>query len=485
MKRVLVIDDELARPGSGELFKREYPISGVTYEFCGTLEEATRLQYWNYALVLLDIRFEGQGDEYGISLLELIRKRTPSLPLVMLSSRTSPEILIRCWDKGAQAYIVKWTSNQNFHQELIEKVQRFARYLPNQAIIGESSGIRNLRETISTLSGYDISVLVTGESGTGKELIARALHEQGKRKSRSFVAVNSAAIPSTLLESEMFGHVKGAFTGANDRRGKVEEADGGTLFLDEIADLPLEMQVKLLRLLDTGEYVRVGENKPRCTDIRIVAATNQSLEDQVSKKNFREDLFFRLNGFSIKAPSLRQHLDDLPLLAEHFLELFKNTNPQKSSVMSFSTECIKAMQAYSWPGNVRELRNAVERAVILTIGTEVDPHNLPENIVQGIASDISGAEHLVGSTVEGLPSDPSSWSHTRLLTEIHLCLEAKSRIKEYKGKYWKAEFMRLMFPECKASNAKGFDDFIRRLTKSPWGNSRWGSDSIEIRSLIE
>lgn len=484
MKRVLIIDDELARPGSGELFKREYPITGVAYEFCGTLEEANRLQYWNYALVLLDIRFEGLGDEYGITLLELIRERTPSLPVVMLSSRTTPEILIRCWDKGAQAYIVKWTSNQSFHYELVQKVQRYARYLPNQAIIGESSAIRNLRETISTLSGYDISVLVTGESGTGKELVARALHEQGKRKSRSFVAVNSAAIPSTLLESEMFGHVKGAFTGATDRRGKVEEADGGTLFLDEIADLPLEMQVKLLRLLDTGEYVRVGENKPRHTDIRIVAATNQSLEDQVAQKNFREDLFFRLNGFSIKAPSLRQHLDDLPLLAEHFLELFKNTNPQKNSVVSFSSGCIKAMQAYPWPGNVRELRNAVERAVILTTATVVELHTLPDNIYQGI-SHVSRVEPFAITSTEELPADPSSWSQTRILAEIHLCLEAKRRIKEYKGKYWKAEFMRLMFPECKASNAKGFDDFIRRLTKSPWGNPRWGNDSIEIKSLVE
>jgi DNA-binding NtrC family response regulator len=205
----------------------------------------------------------------------------------------------------------------------------------------------------------------------------------------------------------------------------------------------------------------------------------------VSQKNFREDLFFRLNGFSIKAPALRQHLDDLPLLAEHFLELFKSTNPQKSSVGSFSTECIKAMQTYPWPGNVRELRNAVDRAVILTTGAAIEPHNLPENIHQGNSNSLSGAELFVISSMDGLPTDPSSWPHTRLLAEIHLCLEAKRRIKSYKGKYWKAEFMRLMFPECKASNAKGFDDFIRRLTKSPWGNSRWGSDSIEIRSLIE
>lgn len=485
MRRVLVIDDELARPGSAELFRREYQLPGVTYEFCGTLEHATRLQYWNFALVLLDIRFEGQGDEYGITLLEEIRARAPGLPVVMLSSRTTPEILIRCWDKGAQAYIVKWTSNRSFQFDLTEKIQRFARYLPSQAIIGESLVIRNLRETITTLSGYDISVLITGESGTGKELVARALHEHGKRKNRSFVAVNSAAIPSTLLESEMFGHVKGAFTGAYDRRGKVEEADGGTLFLDEIADLPLELQVKLLRLLDTGEYVRVGENNPRRADIRIVAATNRNLEDQVAQKYFREDLFFRLNGFSIKAPSLRDHAEDLPLLAEHLLELFKTANPNKSQVVSFSPDCMKALQAYPWPGNVRELKNTVERAVILTTGSVVERYNLPDNVCKVISAGVPVVEHLMVTSSEILPDDPLLWPQKRLQSEIHLCLEAKRRIIGYKGKYWKAEFMRLMFPECKASNAKGFDDFIRRLTKGPWGNPQWDHDSIEIRSLVE
>lgn len=484
MKRVLVIDDELSRPGSSEIFRKEYPVPGVVFDFCGTIDEAIRLQYWSFALVLLDIRFEGMGDEYGITLLEQIRERTSSLPVVMLSSSTSPEILIRCWDKGAQAYLVKWTTNRNFHNELIQKVQRFSRYIPDRPIIGESPEIRMLRETIANLSGYDISVLVTGESGTGKELVARALHEQGKRNNRSFVAVNSAAIPSSLIESELFGHVKGAFTGATDRRGKVEEADGGTLFLDEIADLPLDMQVKLLRLLDTGEYVRIGENKPRYADIRIVAATNQNLEEYVAQNNFRKDLYYRLNGFSIKAPSLRHHLDDLPLLAEHFLELFKNANPQKNSVVSFSASCIKAMQAYTWPGNVRELKNVVDRAIILSTGTFVEPYALPENIIitpSIISTTVLNSSHI---NVE-LPHDSTLWANARLSAEIHLCLEAKKRVKEYKKKYWKAEFMRLMFPECKASNAKGFDDFIKRLTKGPWGNPRWNNESKEIRSLTE
>jgi len=485
MKRILVIDDELAMPGNGEMFAREYAVPGFLYEFCGSLEEAVRLRYWEYALILLDIRFEGKGDEEGLGILHQIRQSSPLVPVVMLSSRTTPDILIRCWDDGAQAYIVKWTSNRRFHKDLEEKIRRHARYLPAQQMIGESAAIIELRRTVETLAGYDISVLITGETGTGKELIAHALHEQGKRNVKPFVAVNCGAIPGALIESELFGHAKGAFTGAtSDRRGKVEEANEGTLFLDEIGDLPSDMQVKLLRLLDAGEFVRVGENTPRRANIRVVAATNKDLDALVHEKAFREDLFFRLNGFKIRVPSLREHKDDLPLLAEHFLEMFKNNHPEKSFITSFSVHCMRTMQAYAWPGNIREIRNAVERAMILTAKATIERESLPESILVGGRTPFHPAGQMSGQSAFGLPEAKDLWSRERLLAEIRLCFQAKQSIVHYKGRQWKAEFMRLMYPQCKAANAKGFDDLVRRFTKGPWGDPKWASDK-EIRSLIE
>jgi DNA-binding NtrC family response regulator len=472
-------------PGNGTVFTQEYPVSGFVFEFCGSLEEAVRLQYWDYALILLDIRFEGNGDDYGLQILHEIRQRSPQLPVVMLSSRATPDILIRCWDEGANAYIVKWTSNPRFYKNLENKIRRHARQLPTQSIIGESDAIRDLRGTIDTLARFEINVLITGETGTGKELVARALHQRGKRGAKPFMAINSAAITGTLMESEMFGHAKGAFTGAiMDRIGKVEEASGGTLFLDEIADLSVETQVKLLRLLDSGEFFRVGENTPRKADLRLVAATNKDLEDLVKTGNFREDLFFRLNGFKVRVPSLRERIEDIPLLTEHFLELFKYVHPEKSKVSSFSLDCMKAMQSYSWPGNVRELRNAIERAVILTSGATVESEALPPAVLGRDEIRVVSSPAGISISANDLPENKAMWPRKRLESEIRLCLEAKRQIQMYKkGDNWRAEFIRVMFPECKAANAKGFNDLIRRLTKGPWGDPQWERDE-EIRKLL-
>jgi DNA-binding NtrC family response regulator len=483
MKKVLIIDDELAMPGNSVVFSREYEVPGFSFDFCGSLEEAVRLGYWDYSLVLLDIRFEGLGDDHGIELLDRIRERAPHLPVVMLSSRTTPEILIRCWDKGAQAYIVKWTSNPRFHTDLKEKIERYARALPKEPLIGESAAMRSLKQTIETLAGYDISVLITGETGSGKELVARALHEQGKRRDKPFVAINAGAIPATLIESELFGHVKGAFTGATDRKGKVESANGGTLFLDEVADLPLELQVKLLRLLDAGEFMPVGSDTPSHADIRIIAATNKDLEGLVRRGGFREDLFFRLNGFKIQLPSLTERKEDIPLLAEHFLELFKNMHPDKSHIGSFAPASMRALQQYKWPGNVRELRNTVERAAILTAGDTIEVASLPLDI----SSESEKSSPASASTILSpgiLSEDKSAWPRERLLAEIKMALQVKQYVQGYKGKQWKAEFMRLMYPECKAASAKGFDDLIRRLTQGPWGDPKW-EDMSELKKHIE
>lgn len=487
MKRVLIIDDELAAPAGERIFSSKYAIPGVLFEFAASFEEAIRLQYWNYSLILLDIRFEGIGDEHGLDILKKIRERVPLLPVIMLSSRTAPGILIRCWDIGAQAYIVKWDANPEFYEELQDKVARFALYKTNKRIIGVSPKIRGLLKTIDTLADYDLPVLITGETGVGKELVANTLHDRGGRSEAPFVAINCGAIPQHLVESTLFGYAKGAFTGATaDRKGKVDAAEGGTLFLDEVGDLPLEIQVKLLRLLDNGEFNRVGDSTLWHADMRIVAATNRILEQLVAEQTFREDLFFRINGFRLEVPALRERPDDIPLLAEHFLELFKNKYRKKLNINAFSSEAMSALQGYSWPGNVRELNNIIERAAILTHSSVIEIDALPPEMRNSIGNGVAEKEKRSKQclvNISSVPENTKTWPKQRILSELQMVLEAKHRIQKYKGNQWKAEFMRLMYPECKAQNAKGFNDLIRRLTKGPWGDPEWEKDQ-KIKTLM-
>lgn len=486
-RRVLVIDDELALPAQSAIFVRQYGVDGFAFEFCASLTDAKRRAYWSFSLVLLDIRFEGEGDDHGIEILKEIRQQAPTLPVVMLSSRTTPETLIRCWDEGAQGYVVKWTANRRFRADLRNKLRRYARRTGGPTLLGESAGIREIRQTLATLADYDISVLVLGETGSGKEIVARSLHEEGKRSEKPFLAVNCGAIPESLIESELFGHVRGAFTGATaDRPGKIEEASGGTLFLDEIAELPTEMQVKLLRFLDSGEFTRVGENNPRRSKVRIIAATNRDLHALVAERTFREDLYYRLDGFKILLPPLRERAEDIPILAQRFLEQFRIGHPEKQAVEGFSSECMKALQTCSWPGNVRELRNAVERAAILSTSSLIEVESLPESITARRAQSLSRRGASPGAGESGaFPEDAGRWPQMRLAAEIELAIEAKRRVQTYKGRHWKAEFMRLMYPRCKAANAKGFDDLIKRLTQGPWGDSTLKADKHFARLLAE
>lgn len=484
-RRVLVIDDELAQPAQSAVFLQQYAVDGFGFEFAGSLTEARRLQYWTYDIVLLDIRFEGEGDDHGIQILKELRRETASVPVVMLSSRTNPDTLIRCWDEGAQGYVIKWTANRRFRTDLRNKLLRHTRRGSGVLLLGESSVIRELRQTISTLAKYHISVLILGETGAGKELVARSLHEESNRADKPFVAVNCAAIPANLIESELFGHVRGAFTGAmNDRRGKIEEAEGGTLFLDEVGDLPPDMQAKLLRFLDSGEFSRIGENRTRKATVRVVAATNRDLKSMVGAGRFREDLLFRIEGFKIEVPPLRRRTDDIPLLAQTFLDGFKAGHPEKRVLEGFSPDFMQAMQRYSWPGNVRELKNAVERAAILTTGILIEPSALPDSVQSG-----RGAPVKEGPTVNGglsdLPPESEDWPDARLLEELRMAVKAKRQVQAYKGRQWKAEFMRLMYPNCKAANAKGFDDLIKRLTQGPWGDPKLRNREVAAGLLAD
>lgn len=251
-------------------------------------------------------------------------------------------------------------------------------------LVGESLAIQNIFKTIEKVSQTDSTVLITGESGTGKELVARALHENSPRATRPLVIVNCGAIPAELLEAELFGHVKGAFTGATQNRtGRFEMAHGGTIFLDEVGELPLHLQVKLLRVLQTRQFEAVGSSRTVEVDVRIIAATNRDLEDAAQKKEFREDLYYRLNVIPIKIPSLRERKSDIPLLVNHFVQQFNEVTGH--SVEAPSGQIMDALNAYDWPGNVRELENLMERIVILKGQGSVDLGDLPHRIFQKFA----------------------------------------------------------------------------------------------------
>ena len=262
----------------------------------------------------------------------------------------------------------------------------------NSGVIGTSKKIKQVLEMVNQVSGVDISVLVTGESGTGKEVIAKAIHKNSKRSNTSFVIVNCGAIPEGIIESELFGHKKGSFTGANEnRKGYFEEANLGTIFLDEIGETPLETQVKLLRVLENGEFIRVGEAKTRKTDVRIIAATNKDLKSLVQKKEFREDLYYRLNTVNIKLPALRNRLEDIGPFIERFSLEFTRSNDLR--FRGFMPDAIRTMKQYDWPGNIRELKHFVEKILVLERGERITSE-MVHNSMDGIASNITNKEDL-------------------------------------------------------------------------------------------
>ncbi|MEN8346848.1 sigma 54-interacting transcriptional regulator, partial [Acinetobacter baumannii] len=277
--------------------------------------------------------------------------------------------------------------NEYLQEEILQKNQY-------HEIVGNSSSILQIIEKIKVVASTDANVMIYGESGTGKELIARAIHQSSHRKHQPLIRVNCAAIPSELFESEFFGHVKGAFTGAvRDRAGRFELADGGTLFLDEIGEIPLELQSKLLRVLQEGTFERIGEEKTRHVDVRIIAATNRNLKEEVKLKNFREDLYFRLNVFPIYSPALRDRKEDIPLLVSHFSKLL--CEKRKVNYLPFSQKHILELQQYEWPGNIRELQNVIERAMITAKQGSVSfKYLLEQDLLQGKKSSSDSSENL-------------------------------------------------------------------------------------------
>ncbi|MCY3021472.1 MAG: sigma-54 dependent transcriptional regulator [Planctomycetota bacterium] len=358
-------------------------------------------------LVLLDIRLPGIS---GLDALPRFREQNPDLPVLIMTAHGTMETAIEATKRGAWNYLLKPIHNEDAlhhiraaleHRSLSREVAQLKRELEDwrglESLVGRSPAMQDVYRRIGAVATSSSSVLIFGESGTGKELVAKAIHRHSDRAGGPFIAVNCASMPEPLLESELYGHVKGAFTGAiRDKAGKAEVADGGTLFLDEIGEMPLAIQAKLLRFLEEKRFERVGSTEPVEVDVRILAATNLDLRVQIKKQLFREDLYYRLNVVSIELPPLRSHKDDIPLLVARFLSAGAGEPSGKRA--EISQEAMKLLERYDWPGNVRELKNAIEHAVVLAQGKTIAPEHLPSHILQSLR----GEAPAQGQTLEDL-----------------------------------------------------------------------------------
>ena len=382
---VLVVDDEKNMRRSLSAMLGDEGYASLAAE---SAEEALKLLAENeFLLVITDVRLGGMS---GHELLGKIRGRWPDLPVLMITAHATPKLAVEAILAGAMHYLPKPFAPEELFHAVARCAERYRLLRENAAlrsrtgeifglhqIVGESPKIRELRGLIQTVAVTDARVLILGESGTGKELVAGALHTLSQRGSRHYIRINCAAIPEQLLESELFGHEKGAFTGAfKQKRGRVEEADGGTIFLDEIADMGKPLQAKLLRFLEDGSFTRVGGTEELRVDVRLVAATNRDLAKAIAAGDFREDLFHRLNVVQFNLPPLRDRGDDVRLLAGHFLKLFRAKMNKNISAISAAAQ--QKLLAQRWPGNVRELRNVIERALILETGAEISTASLPD-----------------------------------------------------------------------------------------------------------
>jgi two-component system nitrogen regulation response regulator NtrX len=388
VKRVLIVDDEesIRRSLTGILGDEGYETACASD---GEQALAALAKAPLPSLVLLDIAMPGRD---GIEILEEIRRGWPDIPVVMMSGHGTIETAVRATRLGAFDFIEKPLSLDKLllvadhaieRRELSEENRRLrADALHAHDILGRSDAVQKLKEMIRVAAPTNGWVLITGENGTGKELVARQIHLQSKRAERPFVAVNCAAIPEELIESELFGHEKGAFTGAiQQKRGRFELAHEGTLFFDEIADMSLKTQAKILRILQEHKFERVGGTETMEVDVRVIAATNKDLEKAIAEGSFREDLYYRLNVIPFHVLPLRERREDIPILVEAFVAEFCAESAARRKIVT--PRALEKLQAYAWPGNVRELRNLCERLVLMTPGARIDEGDLPEAIRLG------------------------------------------------------------------------------------------------------
>ncbi|MBI2903398.1 MAG: nitrogen regulation protein NR(I) [Candidatus Methylomirabilis oxyfera] len=403
-KKILVVDDEESiRWALRKGLEREGYRVVLASDGAEGLARATES---DIDLVLMDIKMPGSD---GFETLTRIKESRPDLPVIIMTAFGTLQAAVQAMKRGAYDYITKPFDFDEVSilvrrafevRDLTEQVARMegggGQAFDFEGVVGLCPAMQQIFKLVGKVAASDLTVLIRGESGTGKELLARATHYNSRRLARPFVAVNCAAIPRDLLESELFGHEKGAFTGASAlRRGKFELAEGGTLFLDEIGDMDLALQAKILRVLQERQFERVGSERPLSADVRVIAATNQDLETAVAQKSFREDLYYRLNVVAINLPPLRERREDIPLLVNHFLHLF--AQEQGGDVKAVSPEALELMLAYDWPGNVRELENAVKRACVLAATSLILPEHLPASLAPP-----ADAVARPGSSFEGM-----------------------------------------------------------------------------------
>jgi len=404
---ILVIDDkeEHANATAEALQKVGYKCRVATSgkEGLGIIETGA------VSIVITDLMMH---DVDGLQILRTTKERIPEAEVILITGYGTVETAVDAMQKGASTYLLKPFNINHLRAEVAKLVEkqglvRSNRELHKQldekfglsGIIGNSPKMQKVLNIVKQISGTTATILITGESGTGKELIAKIIHNNSPRKNNTLVILNSAAIPENLLESELFGHEKGAFTGAMyQRKGKFEHAHHGTLFLDEIGDMPLSTQVKLLRVIEDGVITRIGSNDPIEVDARLVAATNQDLEKLIKEGRFREDLYFRLNVVSIKLPPLRERCEDIPLLIDTFLQEFSQIHNKKISQLS--PEARKILYKYAWPGNVRELRNCIESMVVVSAKAILDIEDIPDHIFQRTDKTPSTPGLIAGMTID-------------------------------------------------------------------------------------
>jgi len=385
--RIMIVDDEkIVRESLGNWFRDE----GYIVEVAESAKDALdKLAHGNWDVFLLDIRMPGVD---GLELQRKLKEAQPDCTVIIMTAYASVETAVEGMKQGAYDYIIKPFDPDDLEHTIRNAVERKNLVSENKQlrtkidelhllheVIGTSAPTRRLLEQVAMVSASDTTVLIRGESGTGKELIARAIHANSARRYMPIVVVNCGALSEGILESELFGHEKGAFTGAQYRRkGKFEMADGGTLFLDEIGDIGLKTQVDLLRVLEEKKICRVGVNSEIPINFRLIAATNKNLESMNAEGKFREDLYYRINVFSVTIPPLRERREDIPLLAEHFLKKFSRSMNRSTAMISATAQ--RLLVEYDWPGNVRELQNAIERAVLVCKTQKIEPADLPLHV---------------------------------------------------------------------------------------------------------
>ncbi len=405
MNTILIIDDE---EKIRTLLSRILSLEGFEVFQAGDLKSGLkRMDRTEIDVIVCDVKLP---DGSGVDFSKILKEKFPATETIMLTAYGNIPDGVQAMKNGAFDYITKGDDNNKIIPliyKALEKVKLNRRVLhletqlgnrhSFQSILGKSKILKSAIDSAQKVANTDATVLLTGETGTGKEVFAHAIHNASSRNKQNFVAINCSAFSKDLLENELFGHRAGAFTGAvKDSKGIFEEANNGTVFLDELGEMPLDLQAKLLRVLETGEFMKVGDSRPTKVDVRIIAATNRDLQNEISAGNFREDLYYRINIFTIKLPPLRERISDIEILADHFLKVFSVKN--KGKITSFSPEYLIALQHHAWKGNIRELRNVVERSVILTDTAVLGADTLPSDFqVQNTGARVMSAFELASA----------------------------------------------------------------------------------------